>query len=48
MVERLCRSFRRTLVLVGSVGVGHGRRGELGETETRQLSPPGRYGDKMV
>lgn len=42
MVERLGGSLRGPFVLIWVGGVGRGRRSGHGETETRQLSPPGR------
>ncbi len=49
MVERLRRGLGGTLVvLIGGCGMGGGRRGNHGETETRQLSPPGRNTREMI
>ena len=48
MIERLSGRLGRTLCLSGGSGMVRVGRIKHGETETRQLSPPGRYGDKMV
>lgn len=40
MIERLVWGLAGAFGLAG--GVGRGGRGDHGETETRQLSPPGR------
>ena len=42
MIERLAGSLSRAFRLVVCSGMRSGRRVDHGETETRQLSPPGR------